>query len=233
MSEKKFVSILCIAAALRVFFDYTLMHVGFWSNFFNFFYLFVLYFSIVSTVHFLSGKFYQIQPDDTRGFFFGYAPYWVLLFPAVPVVSYLTGSSYQIEIPLFSYMPTFMVHKNYLPSGMLFIIPLMFASFVQHASKYLNLSPVKVLLLLMIIFWADYLLLYQWLLQLGYFLQAAFSNQTFLAVYGILMLIWGAPFCYYAYKKAKLSVEWLHVGGFVFYTFFFLLIFKIGTYYLR
>lgn len=233
MSEKRFVLILGIAAALRVLFDYTLMHVGFWSNFFNFFYLFVLYFSIVSTVHFLSGKFFNVEIKDTRGFFFGYAPYWVLLFPAVPVVSYLTGSSYQMEIPLFSYIPTFMVKKNYLPSGMLFIIPLMFASFLYHAKQHLKLSPIKVLLLLMIIFWADYLLLYQWLLQLGYFLQAAYSSQTFLSIYGMLMLIWGAPFCYYAYKKAKLSVEWLQVGSVVFYTFFFLLIFKMGAYYLR
>lgn len=233
MSEKRFVLILGIAAALRVIFDYTLMHVGFWSNFFNFFYLFVLYFSIVSTVHFLSGKFFNVEIKDTRGFFIGYAPYWILLFPAVPVVSYLTGSSYQIDIPLFSYIPTFMVQKNYLPTGMLFIIPLMFASFLYHAKQYLNISPIKVLLLLMIIFWADYLLLYQWLLQLGYFLEATYSSQTFLSVYGMLMLIWGAPFCYYAYKKAKLSVEWLQVGCVVFYTFFFLLIFKMGAYYLR
>ncbi len=152
---------------------------------------------------------------------------------AVPVVSYLTGSSYQMEIPLFSYIPTFMVQKNYLPTGMLFIIPLMFASFLYHAKQYLNISPIKVLLLLMIIFWADYLLLYQWLLQLGYFLEAAYSSQTFLSVYGMLMLIWGTPFCYYAYKKANLSVGWLQVGGVVFYTFFFLLIFKMGAYYLR
>ena len=86
MSEKKFVILLVIAATLRVVFDYTLMGIGFWSNFFNFFYLPVLYFSIVSTVHFISVKFYNTEATDTKQFFFGYAPYWVFLFPAVPIV---------------------------------------------------------------------------------------------------------------------------------------------------
>jgi hypothetical protein len=231
MSEKRFVIILLIASTLRGIFDFALMKLGFWSIFFNFFYLFVLYLSIVGTVHYLCSKFYKAEPSDIPGFFFGYAPYWLFLFPVVPVVTHLTHSNYRMTIPLFSYIPSFMVNNNYLPTGMVYIIPLMFFFFFVHAKKYYQLSIIQLFWPVLIIFWADYLLLYQWLLNLGYYLMSMFSVNTFFAVYGMLMLGWGAPFVYYAYKKCNLSKEWLVIGAAVFYSFVFLLALTVLRYY--
>lgn len=232
MTEKRFAILLVIAASLRVFFDVILMGVPFWGNFFNFFYMAVLYFSVVSFVHYAAVNFFKVEVVDTKQYFFGYAPYWLLMFPAVPIITYFTGSNYRMHIEVFKYIPTFMVNDNYLPSGMLYIIPLMFASFVLYTRNNLKLAILPTLALLAIAFTADYLALYQWFFRFGYYLQEKYSLETFLSIYGLIMLAWGAPFCYYAYKQAGLSKYWAYAGFFAVYTLAFLALYKIGAYYM-
>jgi hypothetical protein len=91
--------------------------------------------------------------------------YWVI--PLVPLFSLLPlekqwGLGNFITIPFFQYIPTFVVEKNYLPLGMLAVIPFIIFMTVRFLVKTTQVSIVRSSVTTLLVYLLIYAYYYQW-----------------------------------------------------------------------
>jgi hypothetical protein len=128
--------------------------------------------------------------------------YWVsafvwVIYPLVPIVTILTGDSYSKTIPLFAHIPFFMVNSNFLPTGMMFVIPIITISYIFICRSILKTGFVASVGLTAFSCTVMYLLFYQFFLRLFVGLRHSHNYFVAYAVYHTLMMV----FLYFSTKR--------------------------------
>lgn len=145
---------------------------------------------------------------------------WLFLYPLVPIVTIFTNSSYRITIPLFKYLPGFMIENNFFPTGMAFIIPLIFFFYIKYSVSIFNISIKKSFLLLFLSTSLVYILFYQYLLRIGYHFHETINFEAFIGVYGLLtsfFLLYPAI----VFTSFFTQIKWFFYSLLAFYTLIF------------
>jgi hypothetical protein len=91
--------------------------------------------------------------------------YWVI--PLVPLFSILPiertlGLGTFITIPFFRYIPTFVVEKNYLPLGMLVVIPFVLLMTTRFLVQIARVSTTRAVITSLLVYLLVYAYYYQW-----------------------------------------------------------------------
>lgn len=131
-------------------------------------YIYTLYLSANGLTLFLLSKFWKIKytTSDLRKIYSATALLW-LTYPMVGVISGIAESPYSITIPIFRYLPFFMVENNFFPLGMIVMVPLLIIGYTyafHQKPKRFWTTLIAVVLSFSII----YILFYQYVLRLSY-----------------------------------------------------------------
>jgi hypothetical protein len=94
---------------------------------------------------------------------------WVV-YPLVAIISLIVKSPAKQTIEWFRYIPTFMVYNNFLPAGMIAVIPILIVFYTWLLMRHSGADWTKALTSVSASLWAIYLLYYQYLLRLFYYL---------------------------------------------------------------
>lgn len=112
---------------------------------------------------------------------------WVI-YPLVPVVTVLTHDSYSKTIPFFAHIPFFLVNSNFLPTGMMFVIPIIVISYAFICRNVLKTNFITSFLLTVYSCTVMYLLFYQFFLRLFVDLRHGHNYYVAYAVYHTIMM---------------------------------------------
>lgn len=229
--EGIFVFVLGLAILIRATLTFLLEHWTSLSLLADGLYVFLFYFNIVGGF-FLLSKLFRSGEVDIKAFFYRHQYYWAAISVLVPVVTWLSDSEYYINIDYFKNIPFFLQDNNYLPSGLLFILPLLVIFFTKLAKQYYSISLLNILLMLLVVIALNYIVFYQWILYASYFSKTYYSYQVGISVYGVLALGFSFPCFYFMYKKLQLHVNWLYGYGIAAYFFIFLGLTRIFYYFM-
>ncbi|HXH18607.1 MAG TPA: hypothetical protein VNJ07_05945 [Chitinophagales bacterium] len=116
-------------------------------------------------------------------------PLW-LIYPLVPVITILTGSSYSVEVPLFKWIPTFMTKGNFLPTGMIAVIPVILLYFTILFQKKIHINLPAVFIAIAASCTILYLLFYQWLLSLFQLVLKEYNYALGFGIYHLIMAVY-------------------------------------------
>lgn len=91
--------------------------------------------------------------------------YWVI--PLIPVFSLLPwegawGLGVVATVPLFRWIPTFTVYRNYLPLGMVVVVPFIVAQTARFFKSVLSISWPRAWWLTLLVYTPVYVYFYQW-----------------------------------------------------------------------
>lgn len=124
-----------------------------------------------------------------REFYIKSSWFWVI-FPLVTIISVLAGSKYDLTIPIFKYIPGFMVQHNYLPLGMVVVMPIIVIFYQYLFMKVFKWGFIKALIANSAGCWILYLLFYQFGLRAAFFFRDEWHNlYAFMGFYSTLMLV--------------------------------------------
>jgi hypothetical protein len=232
--EEKFIFWALLAMIPRGLFHFFAFKMKLEGVILDMYYLLILYFSLLFFIERMAKIFFKVTIEDTQGYYLTFIKYWCLIFPVVPFITLATGSSYydKTRIELFRYIPTFMVENNFLPLGMVFVIPLIIYFLMVHLRQYLNLKFFQSFILVAVANTIAYILYYQWLFNLFFRLTALFSRKTALCVYAILEMTVLLFIEMNLTKRNILSPKWLKLGYFMLYMTSFLLVSQVGKYFI-
>jgi hypothetical protein len=90
-----------------------------------------------------------------------------LVYPAVTIINLLTKSPTTHSIEWFRFIPTFMVHNNYMPAGFIAVIPILIAFYTRLMARHSAANWLRALVSVLVSLWVVYLLYYQY--TLGWF----------------------------------------------------------------
>ncbi len=163
-------------------------------------YIFTLFTGFSFLIVFLSRFMLKEKPSAVavQNLYYDSAFIW-LCYPLVPLVTFLYGDNYSKTIEFFEYLPFFMIEKNYLPSGMIFIMPILVGGYTYLVKKHLKISLIQAILLSTVSQTIIYLLFYQYLYGMGLKLRDAFNSLIFLGSYTLVMCM----FDYVFFKESK------------------------------
>lgn len=89
-------------------------------------------------------------------------------YPAVPVISLLAGDPFLRSIPLFRSIPGFLVHENFLPTGMIVVIVLLLWKLSGAVHRLFDVGWTKAIAGSVLGLSIVYVIFYQWLLNACY-----------------------------------------------------------------
>ena len=232
-NDEKFIAWVLLAIIPRGLFHFYLFHWNLGSVIFDMYYLLVLHFSLLFSMETLAKLFFKTKINELHDYYLSFIKYWVLIFPLVPIITIITGSSYRLRIEAFQYIPTFMVDKNFLPLGMVFVIPLILFFLTRHLMRLTDLNFVKAFAIVSIANTISYVLYYQWALNMFYTFLVWYSEKTamcFYCLFGIVML---QLISFNLVRRNILHPNFLKVGWFMFYMYVFVLAAQMAAYCFR
>jgi hypothetical protein len=222
--ESKLALILLLASCLRGAFHLFYFEWKWSEVLFDMYYLLVFYFSLLIGIEWIFLLFLNKSAKDRFSYYSDYAKYWLLLFPAVPFVTILTQSNYNNDVVWFKHIPTFFVQNNFLPTGMIFVIPLMLLFTLRHIERFFESTFLQRFLATALIFTITYLVYYQWLYGVQIKFRTLFSPDFAMAFYASILLILLIVIQYYLFlKKVLLSPYWLYATGIMLYLYLFIM----------
>lgn len=199
-----------------------------WSTYFNWnplsifadlFYLFIFYFNVVGVFVFLNKS--KISKENLKSFFYSHSLYLGVLFILIPIITYITGSNTKFTIPIFKLIPTLNDTHNYMPSGMLYVIPLIIYFFMINVKKHTNINLIRAFVHLIIALGLIYLVFYQWIFQFNHIINNFYGYRVAISIYGIMMLLYSLPIFIFSKNKIGLHRNWTIGFWLSFYTFLF------------
>lgn len=195
VSAEKMFGLLSAISLVRVALDQTIIY-GFsqpyntlMSQLHMYMYLFILYLCMPAFALFLLGVRNKEKYAEVRQLYQSSVWIWAIIYPAVPIVSYIFKTPYRDTFEWMGYIPTFMVHNNYLPAGMIFVIPIIVYHYTTSLMQIFKFSFIKSFLAFNVSCGVLYVLFYQYLLNLGYHIWHATNFECFIGIYGILSVI--------------------------------------------
>lgn len=113
---------------------------------------------------------------------------WIV-YPAVTIISFMTHGSPVRTVEWFRYIPTFMVEYNFLPDGMIAVIPVLIVFYTWLMARHSGADWLRSFISVFVSLLAVYLVYYQW--TAGLFLYFLLTHGPFLAFgyYTITFLI--------------------------------------------
>jgi hypothetical protein len=149
-------------------------------------YLFTLYMAIPAMTGVLLGKIFS-KPVNDRAVLRESILVWIV-YPIVPVVSLISKSPPMQTIDLFRRIPTFMVSNNFLPTGMVAVIPVLIIFYTWLMTRHSEADWPRALACVLVSLLVVYLVYYQYVLRLffyfhhiyGLLFSAGFFTLTFL-----------------------------------------------------
>jgi hypothetical protein len=130
-------------------------------------YLFTLYLLIPAMTGFILEKI-STKPVDHTAVLRESVLVWVV-YPLVAIISLMFKSPAKQTIEWFRYIPTFMVHNNFLPAGMIAVIPILIVFYTWLLMRHSGANWLKTCTSVILSLWVVYLLYYQYLLRLFYY----------------------------------------------------------------
>jgi len=159
----------------------------------------------------------KYKKSTLLGFFAFSSKLWWLVIP-VSIINGLFNADTTITISIFKYIPTFMEINNYLPIGMVMVIPLFIVFTTWFIRKTYSQSLWKSFLYGLLGLSIIYVIFYQWLWQFFYYLLNTFIRAyqlTFGESYlismpifietGLIFLLFFIKPCYKVFKKHSLN----------------------------
>ncbi len=152
-------------------------------------YIYVLYFGIVGlSVLFLKVIGKQIVSDEAIEKVYWYSTFIWLVYPLVALLSWLLDGPQMITVPIFKYIPFFLVENNFLPIGMLIVIPIILSSYTFLFNKYFNTSIINSIFISILSTSIIYTLYYQYLLNISFLLLYKTNYWIFIGFYSFLFI---------------------------------------------
>lgn len=122
--------------------------------------------------------------------------FWAVGYPLVAAFSMLTGSPFFRSVEVFTAVPGFMRRYNFLPSGMLVTIALMFWRLPLAMRRIYGVGYGRGALALLVATLPVYLVFYQWLLHVLYVFVAwdrRLGHVAFFCAYSLAMIAYVSP----------------------------------------
>lgn len=229
-SEQKFIGWVLLAIIPRGLLHFYLFNWKLGSVIFDMYYVLVLHFSLLFSIETITQLFFKQKITEVRDYYRSFIKYWAFIFPLVPIVTIISHSKYQLHIEAFKYIPTFMVDKNFLPLGMLFVIPLIQFYLIRHLMRHSGLNMLKAFLVVSIANTISYVVYYQWILQAYYSFVMWFSEITAMCCYSLFGITALLLITYRLQKREVLHKNWLKVGFIMFYIYGFILLAQMISY---
>jgi hypothetical protein len=123
-------------------------------------YLYTLYLQIPAVAVFLLGKMYS-RKADLGAVLQGSVLIWAV-YPAVTLISMLGNSPPNRSIEWFRYIPTFLVERNFLPLGMIIVVPVLISAYVILIKRHSQAGWFQTLIAVLVSLLIVYLLYYQY-----------------------------------------------------------------------
>jgi len=161
-------------------------------------YIYTLYGSLAFLIFELLERYFKkvdCSQSKQKQFLSLSAALW-FIYLLVPIVTILTGDNYSKTISLFAYIPTFMVDHNFLPTGMMVVIPIIVISYTLFCKWIFNTSWIESFLLTTISSTIMYVLFYQYFLRLFVEVRLISNFYVTYAVYHTIMM-------YFLYLSVK------------------------------
>jgi hypothetical protein len=136
-------------------------------------YLFTLYLIIPAMAGFILEKVFSKQVDDSAVLRESILV-WVV-YPFVTIISLIAKSPATQTIEWFRYIPTFMVYNNFLPAGMIVVIPILIVFYTRLMMRHSGADWFRAFISVLVSLWVVYLLYYQYTLRLVYFSMKQYS----------------------------------------------------------
>lgn len=136
-------------------------------------YIYTLYLLIPAIAIFTLEKLFSM-PVDEQAVLRGSILVWVV-YPAVAVISLITKSPPIQTIEWFRYIPTFMVYKNFMPTGFIAAIPVLLVFYVRLLVRHSRVNWFRAIASVLVPLFVIYLLYYQYLLRLFYFVDLLYG----------------------------------------------------------
>jgi len=130
-------------------------------------YLFTLYLFVPAMAGYVLKRVFSRQVND-NAILQGSVLIWIV-YPMVTVISLIAKSPPTQTIEWFRYIPTFMVEHNFLPAGMVAVIPILLVFYTRLMVRHSNASWLQAFSSVLLSLWVIYLLYYQWTLSLFYY----------------------------------------------------------------
>lgn len=127
-------------------------------------YMFTLYLVIPAVAGFVLGKVFARRVDDAA-MLRESVLVWIV-YPLVTVISLLMKSPPVRSVPWFRYIPTFMVETNFLPAGMIVVIPILIAFYTRLLMRHSGADWLRALASVLVSLLTIYLAYYQYTLKL-------------------------------------------------------------------
>lgn len=232
-SETDFVFWALLSIIPRGIFQYFLFGWTIGAVLFDMYYLLILHFSILFSMEFFSKQIFKIEIADKVAYYLSCVKYWIFIFPFVPVITLMTNSTYKLRIEAFKYIPTFLVENNFLPTGMIFVIPIMILFLTKHLMHFSGLNLLKAFTVMAIANTISYVLYYQWLLGIFYYVKSHYSYTTAMATYSVIGCSFMLFIFYDLVKRQIIERRWLLLGLFMVYVFAFTIAVQAVKYFLR
>jgi hypothetical protein len=136
----------------------------YWTlSFFNtLIYIYTLYLIIPALAIFFLEKIYSQKADNSE-ILQKSVLIWVV-YPFVTIISLITNSPPTQTIPLFKHIPTFMVDRNFLPLGMIAVIPVLIVFYTWILSRHSKINMAQALISVLMSLVVIYLTYYQYTL---------------------------------------------------------------------
>ncbi|MCW5906463.1 MAG: hypothetical protein KIS94_01270 [Chitinophagales bacterium] len=231
--ERDFIFWALLSIIPRGIFQYFLFGWTIGAVLFDMYYLLILHFSILFSMEFLSKQIFKIDIADKVAYYLSCVKYWIFIFPFVPVITLITNSTYKLRIEVFKYIPTFLVENNFLPTGMIFVVPIMLLFLTRHLVRFSGLNWVKAFFIIAIANTISYVLYYQWLLGIFYYVKSNYSYPTAMATYSVTGCTFMLLIFYNLVKRQIIDRRWLLLGSFMVYVFAFTIASQAVKYLLR
>jgi hypothetical protein len=231
-SNEKFLGWVLLITIPRGLLHYFAFRWNIGSVIFDMYYLLILHFSLLFSMERMCHLFFKYDVQNAKNYYLSFIRYWILIFPMVPIVTIITGSKYRLHIEFFKYIPSFLIENNFLPIGMIFVIPLMLFFLIRHLSAHAGVSYLKAFIVVAIANTISYVVYYQWMLNLFYTFRDWFSETTAMCCYslfGISVLLFITRSLV---KRGVVEKFWLKVGFFMFYIYAFVLLVQAVNYFL-
>lgn len=155
-------------------------------------YLYTIYIFIPAMADFILKRVFSAHVDD-KAVLRESVLIWIV-YPLVTVINLIVKSPPTLTIKWFQLIPTFMVSNNYMPVGLIVVVPVLLVFYTRLILRHSDSSWPKVFLSVLVSHWVVYLLYYQYTLKWFFYLHHLYGPLVAFGFYTLGFLLALAPF---------------------------------------
>lgn len=231
-AEQKIFIILLLSSVSRQLLGVLLSNRSVTTLFIDFIYCYLFYFFIagvsISAVYFKK----EYSLNQLNDYCYKLAKILGVLLPSVPLFTFFSGNNFNtVTIDFFRYIPTFEVERNFFPTGMIFVIPLLVYLICRLMKSTFKTTLPSTFFIVSGTLLLTYLIYYQYNYQVYLFFKYNYSEEIAVSVSGIIGVLIASPAVRVVVKRLVFSSFWFQSIGFVIYALILLGLVRVLHYY--